>query len=318
MQFGVNAPFRGPLATPDSIQKIAQHAEYLGFGYLIVSDHIVVPRTIDSTYPYSESGTFTWLDSGGSGSMEQFTLLTWLAALTKRIRLLSSVAVIPHRNPLVLAKSIATIDVLSRGRITVGCGAGWMREEFEALGLPAFEARGRVTNEYIEAMKALWTQDHPRYDGEFVAFNNIEFAPRPLQNPHPPIWIGGESLTALRRVVAMGDGWYPLGKNPNFPMESAAAYRARVAKLHELAEQGGRDPATIDLAYNCTFHDEVVRRNNDGDRLCFTGAPEQRAADFKAFAEIGAKTMIVNVVSNDLQEMLDRMDAFARDVMPLL
>lgn len=318
MQFGINAPFRGPLATPEAIQKIAQRAEKLGYGYIIVSDHIVVPRKIDSPYPYSESGAFTWLESGGSGSMEQFTLLTWLAALTSRIRLLSSVAVIPHRNPLVLAKSIATMDVLSGGRMTIGCGAGWMREEFEALGLPPFEARGRVTNEYIEAMKAFWTQDNPCYDGEFVKFDNIETAPRPVQKPHPPIWIGGESLTALRRVVSMGDAWYPLGKNPNFPLDSVSTYRARVDKLRELAEQAGRDPSSIDLAYNCTFHDETAQQHKDGGRLCLTGTPEQRAGDIQAFAEIGTGTMIVNVVSNDLQEMLDRMEAFATDVMPLL
>ncbi|MBT5665724.1 MAG: LLM class F420-dependent oxidoreductase [Rhodospirillaceae bacterium] len=318
MQFGINAPFRGPLATPEAIKKIAQSAEKLGYGYIIVSDHIVVPRKIDSPYPYSESGAFTWLDSGGSGSMEQFTLLTWLAALTSRIRLLSSVAVIPHRNPLVLAKSIATMDVLSAGRMTIGCGAGWMREEFEALGLPPFEARGRVTNEYIEAMKVFWTQDNPRYEGEFVKFDNIDTAPKPVQKPHPPIWIGGESLTALRRVVAMGDGWYPLGKNPNFPLDSVASYRVRVDKLRELAEQAGRDPSAIDLAYNCTFHDGVAQQHKDGGRLSLTGTPEQRAGDIQAFAEIGTRTMIVNVVSNDLQEMLDRMEAFATDVMPLL
>ena len=157
-------------------------------------------------------------------SMEQFTLLAWLAAATSKIGLLTSVIVVPHRNPLFMAKSLATTDVLSGGRVTVGCGAGWMREEFEALNLPDFDARGRVTTEYIEAMKVAWTSSDPAYDGEFVRFNNIDVQPSPLSKPHPPIWIGGESKAAMRRVVAVGDGWYPFGSNPKFRMNTVAKY----------------------------------------------------------------------------------------------
>ncbi|MBT3371793.1 MAG: LLM class F420-dependent oxidoreductase [Rhodospirillaceae bacterium] len=317
MKFGVSAPNRGPLSNAEDIQTIADKAEALGFAYLTVSDHIVVPTEIDSTYPYSETGEFPGGAGGNVESMEQFTLLTWLAAITSNIGLLTSVTVVPHRSPLFMAKSLATIDKLSGGRVTFGCGAGWMREEFEALGLPPFDARGRVTNEYIEAIKAVWTQDRPVYQGEFVNFDKIGMDPKPVQTPHPPIWIGGESLSAMRRTVAMGDTWYPFGSNPAFRMDKVETYRARVAKLHGLATDAGRDPASIGLAYNCAFHMEEAAEHQDGGRLIFTGTAEQRAGDIRDFAEIGTTSIIINLTALDLNAMLDRMEDFATNVVPL-
>ena len=318
MKFGVSAPNRGPLSNAADIKTIADKAEALGFTYLTVSDHIVVPTEIDSTYPYSETGEFPGGAGGNVESMEQFALLTWLAAITKDIRLLTSVTVVPHRGPLFMAKSLSTIDKLSGGRVTFGCGAGWMREEFEALGLPPFEARGRVTNEYIEAIKAVWSQDRPVYDGEFVKFDKIGMDPKPVQTPHPPIWIGGESLSAMRRTVAMGDTWYPFGSNPTIRMDKVETYRARVEKLHGLANDTGRDPASIGLAYNCAFHTEQAEKHQDGGRLIFTGTAEQRAGDIRDFAEIGTTSMIINLTALDLNAMLDRMEDFATNVASLV
>lgn len=318
MQFGVSAPHRGPLAQPATLRRIAEQAEAWGFGYLTVSDHIVIPKQVEPNYPYSDTGRFTWLEMGGTDCMEQFTVMAWLAAVTTKIRILSSVIVVPHRNPLFMAKSLATMDLLSGGRIAVGVGAGWMREEFEALGVPDFDARGRVTNEYIEAMKAVWTQDAPAYAGEFVSFGNIDTDPRPVQTPHPPIWIGGESLPALRRVVSHGDGWYPFGSNPKFRMDTLEAFETRRDRLYALAEEAGRDPATISLAYNGAFHNETAQQRPDGTRLSFTGTPEQRAADIKAFEGAGVSAMVLNLTANDETAMLDRMEAFAKEVMPLV
>ena len=318
MEFGVSAPIRGPLANAASIRTLAEKAEALGYDYLTVSDHIVVPTEIDSTYPYSETGDFPWAEGGDVECMEQFTLLSWLAAITTKIRLLTSVTVVPHRSPLFMAKSLATLDQLSGGRITFGCGAGWLREEFEALDLPPYEARGRVTNEYIAAIKAIWTQERPVFNGEFVKFDKIGMDPKPVQTPHPPIWIGGESAPALRRTVALGDTWYPFGSNPKFAMDTHAAYGTRVKKLHGLAEAAGRDPASIGLAYNCAFHSTQAQEHRDGGRLVVTGSPEQRAEDIRAFAKVGTTSMIVNVVDNDLGAMLERMEEFAANVMPMV
>ena len=155
MKYGLTVPNRGPLATPDTLGTLARRGEELGFDSIQTGDHIVVPKSISSPYPYSPGGEFPGAANGEA--MEQLTLLSFLAGQTQRIRLVTSVIIVPHRNPLVAAKVLATLDVLSKGRVIVGVGAGWMKEEFEALGLPPFEERGAVTDEYIRAFKELWT-----------------------------------------------------------------------------------------------------------------------------------------------------------------
>ena len=191
MDVGLTIPTRGPLAAPDKIETLVHRAEELGFDHLSVSDHLVVPRNIASRYPYSESGA--WPGAASGECLEQFTLLAWLAAITSRPRLITAVAVIPYRAAMHTAKIAATIDVLSQGRLVLGAGAGWMKEEFEAVGAPPFDERGRVTDEYLQAFKILWTENDPRLEGRHVRFDEITFLPKPVQKPHPPIWVGGES-----------------------------------------------------------------------------------------------------------------------------
>ena len=314
MQFGISAPFRGPLATPEDILAIAAAADRLGFAYLTVSDHIVCPREIEAKYPYSDTGEFPWTVDGAGDCMEQFTLMAWLCGVTKNVRILSSVAVLPHRNPLFMAKSIATMDVLSGGRISIGCGTGWMREEFQALGVE-FDRRGLVTNEYIKAMKACWTEESPSYRGEFTNFSNLIFKPKPVQRPHPPLWIGGESGPAIRRVAAYGDVWYPFASNPKFRLATPEAYRERAARVRQAIVKAGRDPADVELAYNSPQHLEIERLMDDGSRMPMTGAAGQRVEDILAFQAAGMQVMIVNLTANERQQMLDRMEAFAAEVM---
>ncbi len=316
MEFGFSAPFRGPLANAADIRTIAEAAERLGYGVISASDHIVVPSTVAANYPYSETGEFAWTADGSTDCMEQFTLLAWLAAVTHKIRLLTSVVVVPHRNPLVMAKAIATTDQLSGGRVTVGCGAGWMREEFEALNIADFDARGRVTDEYIGVMMELWQQDRASFHGEFIDFSDVSAEPKPVQRPHPPIWIGGESMPAIRRTVKLGDAWYPFGTNPKFRMDTIDSFVARRDKLFAEAERAGRDPASIRLAYHCAFHDTAIQEHRDGGRLLFTGSPEQRAGDIAALAGTGVTTMMMRFTTADLTQMLEQMQAFSEDVMP--
>ena len=179
---------------------MARCGEELGFALIGVSDHIVMPRTIRSLYPYNESG-----EMGGSGEfLDQLSLMSFLAAHTLTARLLTSVMVLPHRSPVLAAKMLASIDVLSQGRLVVGAGVGWMKEEFEAIGAPPYEERGAVGEEYIRAFKELWTSDAPSFEGRYVRFSDLTFSPKPIQKPHPPIWIGGESPPALRRVGSTG------------------------------------------------------------------------------------------------------------------
>ena len=185
MIFGFGLPTRGPLAEPAAIKKLLTRAEEIGLGYVSVSDHIVIPKNINPLYPYSDSGEPPFPPDGAC--LEQLTLMAYAAAVTSKIRILSSVMVVPHRNPIHTAKTIATIDVLSNGRVTIGCGAGWMEEEFVAVNAPPFKERGKVTDEYIMAFRELWTAENPKFKGEYTEFSDIFFAPKPVQTPHPPI-----------------------------------------------------------------------------------------------------------------------------------
>jgi probable F420-dependent oxidoreductase len=193
--------------------------------------------------------------------------------------------VVPHRPAVLAAKILSTIDVLSGGRLTVGIGAGWLQEEFEAIGAHPFAARGAVTDEYLQAFRALWTEDDPRFTGSYVKFGGIVFAPKPVQKPHPPIWVGGESGPALRRSVRLGDAWYPIGTNPAHPLDSLARYRAGIDRLRKIASDAGRDPMSVGLAYRCSnFGEGVPMKASDGDRRLFSGGPAEIAGDLRALA----------------------------------
>ncbi len=324
MKYGFTLPGRGPLATPETLGRIARAGEELGYDALFTGDHILVPRNIASPYPYTEGGEFPGSPSGES--MEQLTLLAFLAGQTSRIRLVTSVIIVPHRNPLVAAKALATLDVLSRGRLVVGVGVGWMREEFEALGLPPFEERGAVTDEYIRAFKELWTSDDPHFEGKYVNFDNISFLPKPVQKPHPPIWVGGESRPALRRTAELADGWYPLGSNPTFPMGTPEQLAAGLDRLAMYARRFDRDPSEIETIYRThqfELTDSAVPSTGSGqagDRLSFVGNAEQIAGDIRQYQEMGVGSLVLDFLrqTEDLDVMLERMDRFANDVWPLV
>jgi probable F420-dependent oxidoreductase len=170
-------------------------------------------------------------------------LLSFIAARTQKARLLTSVMVLPHRGPVLTAKMLASINVLSGGRLIVGCGVGWMQEEFEAIGAPPFDERGDVADEYIRVFRELWTSDNPTFDGRYASFSDIKLGPRPVQKPHSPIWIGGESPRALRRAARLGDGWYPIGTNSTYPVDTPERVSYALARLRHYAEEAGRDPA---------------------------------------------------------------------------
>mgnify|MGYP003300773414 CR=1 FL=1 len=316
MKFGLHFGSRGVAGEPDSLKAIAQKAEALGYEHFGMSDHVIVATEVDRAYPYSASGKFFAQDTGVS--LEQVTALSFVAAVTSKIRLLTSVLVLPHRHPVLAAKMLATVDVLSKGRLTAGVGVGWMREEFEALNITDFDARGRVTDEYIQVMKELWTKGRASFHGEFIDFTDAAADPKPVQQPHPPIWIGGESMPAIRRTAALGDTWYPFGSNPKFRMDTSETFVARRDKLFAEAERLDRDPTSIGLAYNCAFHNEEAQTHIDGGRLLFTGSPEERAEDIAQLEAAGVSTMIVNVTSNDVTHMLERVERFSSDVMALL
>src|SRR5246127_4553995 len=201
MLIGFNAPTAGPLSAADNLTEIVVGAEAMGFDYATFSDHVVIPTAIAAEYPYSASGEFP---SGTRGERhEQLTEVTWSAAKTTRLRLVTSVMVVPHRPAVLTAKILSTIDHLSKGRLTLGIGAGWCKEEFEVIGAPPFEDRGNVTDEWMMACKELWSKDDPSFDGKYVNFSDVVFTPKPAQKSIP-IWVGGESGPALRRTARYG------------------------------------------------------------------------------------------------------------------
>src|SRR6266852_1965534 len=270
MQFGFNAPTAGPLSATVPLTKLVMEGEAMGFDYATLSDHVVIPTDIQAIYPYSSTGEFP---AGARAERhEQLIEVAFLAAKTTRLRLITSVMVVPHRPAVLTAKMLATIDVLSGGRLTLGIGAGWLKEEFEAIEAPDFAARGKVTDEYIKAFLELWTNDKPRFAGEHVHFDNIVFEPKPVQKPHPPIWVGGESGPALRRTAKLGDAWYPIGSNNKHLLDTLPRFRAGIARLRKLTEQAGRDPADVALAYRVArFGAELPAKAGDGERRLFSG-----------------------------------------------
>ncbi len=314
MQFGFNLPTSGDLIAPDILTRIATEGEAMGYEFAQVSDHVVIPTAIANKYPYADSGEFP---AGARAQRhEQLMEMMFVAAKTKTLRILSSVTVVPHRPAVVQAKMIATMDVLSGGRVIWGIGAGWMREEFEALDTEPFDHRGTVTDEYIYAAKALWSQDVASYEGKYVQFANILCDPKPVQRPHPPIWVGGESGPALRRTARLGDAWYPLGTNPEFRLDSLPRYKAGIEKLRGMVEKAGRKPSDVALAYRVATHGErLPDKADDGQRRLFSGSNQDIIADLRAMKEIGVVAVDFTLVTQDVETSLTTMRRFREDVL---
>ncbi len=319
MKFGFPLPTRGPLAGPEPMGLIARRGEKLGFEFVSVSDHVVIPRSIRSDYPYNDRGRYpgTLFGSTDVEYLDQLTVMAFVASRTRTIRLLTSVMVVPYRPAVHTAKALASIDVLSGGRLTLGAGAGWMREEFEALGAPSFERRGAVTDEYIRAFVELWTKDHPEFAGKWVRFSGISFKPRPVQRPHPPIWMGGESGPALRRTARLADGWYPFAHHRPPAIGSVEGLSKSLSRLHELMEAEGRDPDGMDVILDAEMMFDPGREvaTADGSRQMFTGSADAVASDIGRFEEAGVGQIQVLFRGESVSEVTEGMERFCEEQM---
>jgi probable F420-dependent oxidoreductase len=275
-------------------------------------DHILQPNRVDSVYPYSLTGNILEAGQSGDGEWpEQITTLAYLAGVTERIKLVTSVMIIPYRNPILTAKMLATLDLLSKGRLILGAGVGWMKEEFEVLDAPPFAERGAVTDEYLRAFIELWTKDDPKFDGKYVSFSDITFLPKPVQKPYPPIWIGGQSKPAIRRAARIGDGWHPVGAIPAMPLEPEELARDLVT-LREYAEKAGRDPSGIQVSVKAPLYDSG---NEGGPRRRFTGSPGEVRHDVQTYADVGVTHLIFDFRTADPQQTEERMARFSEEVM---
>jgi probable F420-dependent oxidoreductase len=221
MKFGMSMYPFSRYPTAEAIFETARLADELGFETITIGEHVVVPKSHVGIVPDK------WYDS--------LTLGAAIAAATTKIRIFFSVLVVPYYHPIRLAKALATLDIISGGRLIVGVGAGWLKNEFDLLGVP-FEERGARLDESLAAMKELWTSDDPRFHGRWTSFQDLVFDPRPVQRPHPPIWVGGWGKNAIRRAVTLGDGLYPATSGP---LSRIIARKEETTRLLEIA---GRDP----------------------------------------------------------------------------
>lgn len=304
----------GPLATPALAVETARRAEALGYDCVVVTDHVVIPRRIESRYPYNATGRL--FVPPDADYIEPLSLLTFLAGATSRIRFGPSVLVLPYRNPVLTAKMLASIDVLSGGRLMVGVGVGWMAEEFAAMGSPPFEHRGAVTDEWIEIMLRLWTEDHPTHEGRFYRVPDVGCRPRPVQQPHPPIFVGGNSRPAIRRAARYGQSWHAF-------RVLAADLPAHAGYLGEQVQACGRAPADCGLSVRYGVRvvgpaGDRARRTPEEPGRVLVGTAAEVAEQLKPIVALGPTHAIFDCRTGTAVEMIETLERLATEVWPRL
>jgi probable F420-dependent oxidoreductase len=313
MQIGFNLPNSGPLSAGATMTGLASEGEAMGFDYLTLTDHVVLPDTKVPGYPYSESGEF--YEEAPIERHEQLMSMAWIAAKTSRIRLVAAVLVVPHRPAVLAAKMLATLDVLSGGRLVVGIGAGWLKTEFDAVVTTPFAERGKVTDEYIDAFRVLWTEASPRFAGKFVTFDGIVLEPKPVQKPHPPIWVGGEGPAALRRAARVGQAWYPIGSNNQHLLDTLPRLKAGIDRLRQATAAAGRDPQSVGVAFRIKRYGAAVPpKASDGERRLFSGSDSDVAADLRALRDMGVSAVDIDFGRPTAAAVLDEMRRFRKAV----
>ena len=289
MQIGCHLPVYGPAATREVLLGFARRMESLGYDSLWASDHVVIPYAIASRYPYNPTGDFPLAPT--TSFLEPLVALGLVAAVTERVQLGTTVLVLPHRHPVLAAKMLATLDHLAPGRVILGAGVGWMKEEIELFGVP-YKQRGAWSDEAIRVMKACWRDERVSHRGEFVRFEGLGVAPKPAQGTIP-IWIGGHSPRALRRVAELGDGWHAA-----FP--TAAKIKAGIAELAKACRQVGRDLGSLTISARIGLP-----------------AREDAAAlvrEIAELAELGVSHLILESRVRDLEDMTAIYEKFAREI----
>ena len=227
MKFDIWLPTASPMATPELLDEVAREAEARGVTTIWVGEHVVLFPDYASHYPYAEDGRIP--APPGSGLLEPLVTLTYLAARTSTVRLGTAMLLLPQRNPVYVAKEVSTLDWLSGGRVDLGVGVGWLKEEFDALNVP-WDRRGRRTDEYLDVLRTLWTDDTSAYQGETYVLPPCEMFPKPLQQPHPPVHFGGETQPALRRTARFGHGWHTFNRSPEELAEGLTALDAELRR----------------------------------------------------------------------------------------
>ena len=304
MKYGMMVPLTGPSDGVEQVGRLAQAADAAGYDCVWLGDHVILPVTIESKYPFNRSGIFPMDPT--ADMLEPIATMSYLMGQTRRVRFGFNVLIVPYRHPVVTAKMLATMDRLSGGRLNVGIGVGWMAEEFAVVDAPRFADRGRATDEYLEVFKRLWTEEQPSYQGQFVRFEPVHFYPKPAQRPHPPIYVGGHNPPALRRAGRIGAGWNAFRLGPDV----LSGYRDKIAAA---AREAGRDPGqiTINVSQALNLQDEAV---SDPKRPALTGSAQQIRDDVRRYADAGAEELTLLLPPDATNTMIDTINHFADQV----
>jgi len=315
MQFGFRAPVAGPLSGARDLARIVSGGEAMGYDYCTISDHVIRPRDMEKKYPYTDTGELPQPQRAGGDLHEQLTCAAFIAAKTEKLRLVTSVTVVPHRPPVLTAKIIATIDVLSEGRFTWGIGVGWCREEFEAIGTEPFPERGAVTDETIAVCRELWSNEDPSFNGKYAKFSNVFFQPRPVQR-RVPIWVGGESGPAMRRTATLGDAWYPIGTNPKNRLDTLERLRAGYERIRTRVSDAGRSASDVSLAYRFLQSGRgIPEKADNGGRRLGSGDNKAIVADLRALRDLGVIAVDFSFGGDTADVLLAEMRRFREDVL---
>lgn len=308
MEFAAKLPQMGPQMNGPDVIRFAQEAERMGFDIVSAGDHVVFPEKIESSYPYGGGKQNASTTAGNY--VEPLTLLTWVGAATQRVKLLTGVLIAPYRHPVLAAKMLSCMDFLTGGRLIVGVGIGWLKEEFDVLGA-RYEQRGADTDEIVQIYRKLWSEELPSHEGKAYRFDPVRFTPKPAQKPTPPIWIAGNTAPAMRRAVRVGTGWFPIHY-------SSEELKPMVAELSGMAEAAGRDPKELHICLGSSleFVDQAVDKPDLERRILGDGDTQRMIDELNAFAALGVGTVQFDFRTRDTNKRLELMERFMRDVRP--
>ena len=291
MKFGLCLPIRRNCTLDFNID-LAIRAELLGFDSIWVSDHVIMPSSMKKTF----SSIF----------YDPFVLLTAIAAKTREIKLGTSVIVLPYRNPLVVAKMISTLDVLSEGRVIFGVATGWLREEFDALNVD-FKKRGKITNEYLHAILELWQSDNPNFSGDYINFSDIDFFPKPYKDRLPEIWVGGASEYAIDRALKFASGWQPTWVSPTeFAVKKESLIKTAVDMDNKL------ENFTFSVRNRISFNNDIS--TNNSPVYIFSGNIDLIAKEVGAFRDAGVDYIIFDPETECDSETINMIEVLSKRI----
>ena len=304
MKLGVFLPVSGRAAGPEVLTDAARSAEAQGWDAVWSADRVVTPWRIDTEYPYAEDAAF--IVPPDRPFLDSMTCLAYLAGRTERIQLGISVLVLPYRHPLYWARVAASVDLLAGGRLIMGVGVGWMREEFAAQNVP-FEARGRMTDEQLEILGKLWSEESISFEGEHYRFHDLSFVPKRKL----PIWVGGEGKAARRRTARYGDAWFPY-----YVRITPEELRARHEEVRAMARELGRDPDAVALTACAAVQLTPDTVRQEPDRL--RGTPDQVVEAIQAYERAGVEHLALQFMVPKWPERKEQIARFAEEALPAL